>query len=149
MRIPGILLIPVAALAFAACNKDDTTSGGNDVIPRSKVDARVKNSVYYSTETQAMQSGNLLSVIGVRNLGTGKQSAIALQLKHYTGPGSYRIDTATQASYTDVGVLYTADSGVVVITGINSEKYAGSFGFRAMGPDGAVRVTEGVIEVYK
>ena len=135
------------ALLFAACSKDDSTAG--DKIPRSQLDARVNGTMFYPTETQAYLSGDVLTIIGVRNLGTGRESAISLQLKHYNGPKSYGVDTATQASYTDLGVVYTADSGAVVITEISSTKYAGSFAFRAVGQAGTVRVTSGVIDIYK
>lgn len=138
----------VCCCILLSCKNEDPAPIGPQV---STLTASVNGKNFSATDIQSSWDATSLYVDATANSGTSKASGIAFLLLHLNTLGTYNIDTAHQALYTEPGATCKALSGSVTISTNNEAHVAGTFAFQAM--DSVthynVSVTNGTFDIYK
>ena len=146
MRYP-LMLASCILLSLHSCKEPDTVP--QPTYPASSLRATVSGKTFYAQEMGAGLNGTVMTIIGVSNPGSSKQTSITLTIPHYAGLTTYDIDTANAASYFELGSTYNATSGSITVTTANEVHTTGTFSFAATSGTSTKSITNGTFNIYK
>ena len=144
----GLITACIFLSVFAVSCKGDEP-GPTPVIPATSLTATVDGKPFYAEDITGSVTTADFFLQGIHNPGSSKQAIVQLSIPHYTSPGSYPIDTATSAGYTEAGVLMKATSGSIEVITSNEVHVKGIFFFEASAGGITKQITNGKFDLYK
>lgn len=133
--------------ALSSCKKKDPQP--EPVYPATTLSATIDGQTFYAVDVTANQSATSLSVSGLRNGGTSRQTGILINIPRYSGLGTYPVNNETTAAYADIGTTLPATSGTIEITTSNDVHVEGTFSFDVTSNGVTRQIRKGKMNIYK